>query len=175
VCDPKVTQNDAGAAPTQAILAGVRVTWYPRRSSCLISRHMTNRDSGTLSSSSCGNPLILRAQIRLLGSRSGLGSLHQDRFDPMIALANTSAEPFTTTLVVARADSDQRGEVSSIGERRHIPADLGKQDLNASPIQARDGIRLLDQRIIGAQTLLDLVVQPDNGLVVVPDHLQELS
>src|SRR5713226_3571611 len=99
---------------------------------------MTDRDGGALSSSSCSNPLILRAQIRVLGSRSGLGRLHQDRFDPMIALAHTSAEPFAATLVVARADSDQRGEVRGIGEGRPIPADLGKQDLNAAPTQARD-------------------------------------
>jgi hypothetical protein len=105
---------------------------------------MTNRNGGTLSSSSCSNPLILRAQLRILGSRSGLGSLHQDSFGPMIALANTSAEPFAATLVVAWVDPDQRGEVSGIRERRHIPADLGKLDLNAAPTQARDGIQQLD-------------------------------
>ncbi len=105
---------------------------------------VTDRDGGTLSSSSCSNPLILRAQIRLLGSRSGLGSLHQDCFDSMIALANTSTEPFAATLVVAWADPDQRGEVSGIREGGHIPADLGKQDLNAAPTQVRHGIQLLD-------------------------------
>src|SRR5258708_17440033 len=49
---------------------------------------------------------------------------------------------------VARADPDQRGEMSGIGEGGHIPADLRKKDLNAAAIETRDDVQPLDLLLI---------------------------
>ena len=106
---------------------------------------VTDRDGGTLSSSSCSNPLILRAQIRLLGSRSGLGSLHQDCFDSMIALANTSTEPFAATLVVAWADPDQRQPGRQLLDLQRRQLDVAGGHASTSP-----GSNVTTLRLCGA-------------------------
>src|SRR5436190_17049419 len=105
---------------------------------------MADRNSGTFVATPCRNLMILGSKVRVLGSCCGLGCLHQDGF------ADPSAKSFASTLIVAWADAHPGGEMGRIGKSTQIPAHLRKQDLDDPAATARDDVKLLDQRIIGA-------------------------
>ena len=135
---------------------------------------VANGDGGSFAASPGRKAAVLGSQVGL-GYSDSMSCLDQNGFGIPISLANAPLEAFASRLIVAWADPNQRRQVSSVGKRRHIPTNLGKEDFDAAPIEPSDGIQTLNGFLQRLQPLRNLLIQPRDGLLMLMDQFEKFT
>ncbi len=138
---------------------------------CAVLEHVIDGgDDGSRDSTGCllraatgANAMMLGSEIALLFARGGPGALDKSRFEPWIALAQTSGSTLAGALVVARTQGGPGDEVAGGREAAHVSADFGEDDPSAEITDPGDRCQEADRLAKGFDNVFDLPVDLGDG------------
>src|SRR5918995_2207564 len=136
---------------------------------------MANGHSGSLLAPTGGESAVLRRQIGVLRTTSGMRRLHESCPQPGIALGGFTASAFAPALVVARTHPCPGGQVLIRGEAAHLGTNLGQYRFRRAPSHSRDRLQSLNCFSERAHPLGNLRAQPFDGLLKEVDVRQLLG
>ena len=94
---------------------------------------MCNRKCGTVLTSSCGDPLVLRREIRPFYRTCRFCTLGQNRLERFVAFCCFPVLSPSCALAVAGANPSPGTKMGGTGESAHIQTDFRQNHLSAAP------------------------------------------
>src|SRR5215208_2205651 len=135
---------------------------------------VTDGHGSSLLAPTGGESAVLRGEVSVPRTTSGMRRFHQGRPQPGIALGGLATSAFASTLVITRTHSSPGGQLPIGGEATHISSNLRQYRLRRTPPHSRNRIQTLNCFFERAHPLGNLRTQLLDGLLEKVDVCQLL-
>ena len=136
---------------------------------------MRDSDDGLVVSVTSFDPRVLRCKIGALGSCRSLRGFDQRRSQPLRAFARFARESLAGRLLVARAQTRPRRQISRRWKAAHVGADLGQKHLGGTAIDPGYRIEEINRRNKRGDHRRDVITQAFNGLIEIFEMSQQFA
>src|SRR6266850_1691888 len=126
---------------------------------------MTHGHQSLLLATVGGDPMILRLEVLVFGTRRPMRRFDQRMSQPAATFARFAIAALARRLVVARAHARPRSQVFSSGKAAHVPTNFRQHHFGKLSTDARNRVEALYLQLKRAQPFSHLRVETLNGLL----------